>query len=113
MEKRKGKYVPGTEVRTYVQSRTDFHNSSSTLAGRYIPSKRLYTVEAFGHWPLFMYSDETKTWYENTTKYNVAISIINHGQSHPLTDTIKLPQDQMMVLYNYGPVALTKWRLTA
>ena len=112
MTTRKGKYVPVTEVRPYVQSRTDFTNSSQTLTGRYKPSRRLYIVESFGHWFLFMYSDETKTWYENTTKYNVATSI-DHSRSHPLTDTIELPHDQMMVLYNYGPAGLTKRRLTA
>ena len=112
MEKRKGKYVRGTEVRPYVQSRTDFTNSTWTLMGSYSPSKRLYTVNSYGHWHMFIYSDETKTWYECSDKYSRTTSK-HHSQAHPLTDTIELTQDQMRLLYTDGPVGLTKQRLTA
>jgi len=112
MEKRKGKYVRGTEVRPYVQSRTDFTNSTWSLMGSYSPSKRLYTVNSYGHFHMFIYSDETKTWYECSDKYSVTTSK-HQSQAHPHCDTIKLPHRLMRVLYNYGPVGLTKWRLAA
>ena len=112
MATRKGKYVRGTEVRPYVQSRTDFTNSTWTLMGSYSPSKRLYTVNSHGHWRMFIYSEQTKTWYECSDKYSRTTSK-HHTQAHPLTDTIKLPHRLMRMLYYYGPIALTKWRLTA
>jgi len=105
-------YVPGTRARRYVQHNLDFTNSSKSLAGTYIPSEQLYAVTSYDHWFLFIYSDITGQWYECSDKYSVTTSK-HHSQTHPLTDTIKLTQSQMTYLYRFGPMALTKYRLTA
>ena len=107
------KYVPGTRARQYVQRKLDFTNSIGSFWGYYSHRQRQYAVYSYGpHWPLFIYSHQTKTWYENADRYGTTTSK-HHGQAHPLTDTIKLPKEEMKLLDQHGPVALTKWRLTA
>ena len=106
-------YVPGTNVRPYVQQKVDFNNASGSLYGSYSHSKRQYTVYSYGpHWPLFIYSNITKQWYENTDRYGTTTSK-HHGQAHPHRDTIGLCCDDMKLLDQHGPVALTKHRLGA
>ena len=105
------RYVPGTCARQYVQQKLDFTNSSGSLWGYYRHSKRQYTVYSYNHsWPLFIYSDQTKTWYENTDKYSRTTSK-HHSQAHPLTDTIGLSRDDMHYIDGFGAIALTKRRL--
>lgn len=105
------RYVPTNECRAYVQQRLAFNNSSYTLWGTYMHSLRLYAVYSYRHsWPLFIYSDQTKTWYENTDKYSRTTST-HHSQAHPHCDTIGLSHDDMVLLNEQGPVVLTKRRL--
>ena len=105
------KYVPGDKCRAYVQHRLAFSNASGSLWGSYSHSLRQYAVYSYHHgWPLFIYSDQTKTWYENTDKYSRTTSK-HHSQAHPHCDTIGLSCDDMVLLDECGPVALTKRRL--
>lgn len=106
-------YIPGTNVRPYVQQKVNFTNSSGSLYGSYSYSLRQYAVYSYGpHWPLFIYSAITKTWYVNTDKHSRTTSK-HHSQAHPLTNTIGLCCADMELLDQHGPVALTKRRLTA
>lgn len=105
-------YVPGTNVRPYVQQKVDFTNSSGSLYGSYSHSKRQYTVYSYGpHWPLFIYSNVTGQWYENTDRYGTTTSK-HHGQSHPHCDTIGLSCDDMQYLEGFGAIALTRKRVS-
>ena len=107
------KYVPGTRARQYVQQKLNFTNSSGSFFAVHSYSLRQYAVYSYGpHWPLFIYSAITKTWYENADRYGRTTSK-HRMQAHPLTDTIELTQEQMKLLDQHGPVALTKQRLTA
>ena len=106
-------YVPGTRARQYVQQKVNFTNSSGSFYAVHSYSLRQYVVYSYGpHWPLFIYSAITKTWYENTDRYGTTTSK-HHGQAHPLTDTIGLCCADMKLLDQHGPMALTKHRLTA
>jgi len=108
------KYVLNTKVRLYVQQKLDFENSGGSFFGSYSHSKRQYAVYSYGpHWPLFIYSAITKTWYENTEGRYSRTTSKHHSQAHPLTNTIGLCCDDMKLLDQHGPVALTKQRLTA
>jgi len=107
-------YVPGTRARQYVQQKVNFTNSSGSFYATYSYSLRQYAVYSYGpHWPLFIYSEQTKTWYENTDGKHSRTTSKHHSQAHPLTNTIGLCCDDMKLLDQHGPVALTKWRLTA
>ena len=107
------KYVLNTKVRPYVQHKLDFENSGGSFFGSYSHSKRQYAVYSYGpHWPLFIYSNVTGRWYENTDRYGTTTSK-HHSQAHPHCDTIGLCCADMKLLDQHGPVALTKQRLGA
>lgn len=107
------KYVPGAKCRPYVQQKLHFNNASGSLWGSYNFSLRQYAVYSYRHsWPLFIYSHVTGQWYENTDKYSRTTSK-HHIQAHPHCDTIGLSRDEMELLDQHGPVALTKHRLGA
>lgn len=55
-------------ARKYVQTLTPFTNSNNQLFARWV-SPQLYVVFSYGdHWPLFIYSTDTKRWYANEDK---------------------------------------------
>jgi len=106
-------YVPGTRARQYVQQKVNFTNSRGSFYAIHSYRLRQYAVYSYGpHWPLFIYSNVTGRWYENTDRYGTTTSK-HHSQAHPHCDTIGLCCADMKLLDQHGPVALTKWRLTA
>ena len=73
-------------ARNYVRDRVPFTNSNNQLFARWA-SPQLYVVYSYGeHWPLFIYSTDTASWYGNEDRYSPTTSH-HRGYTHPHTKT--------------------------
>ena len=68
----------------YVRNGVPFKNSNGQLYGHWV-SPSLYVVYSYGpHWPLFIYSTDTRTWYANEDKASRTTSK-QYSQAFPYT----------------------------
>lgn len=82
------------EARNYVINGVPFTNSNGQLFGRW-ETPSLYVVYSYGeHWPLFIWSERTETWYENEDKYSVTTSR-HHTHAHPHRETERISRAKM------------------
>ena len=72
--------------RDYVTARTPFTNSNGQLYAHWV-SPSIYVVYSYGpHWPLFIYSTDTRTWYANEDRASRTTSK-HYSYAHPLPAT--------------------------
>jgi hypothetical protein len=82
--------ISGRESRPYVQERQPFTNHNKQLYGEWA-SPHLYVVYSYGpHWPLFIWSEDTRHWYANADKASRTTSK-HYGMAHPLQGTRQRP----------------------
>ena len=84
----KPKRTTGQGARSYVQAQQPFTNSNDQLYGQW-ETPQIYVVYSYGdHWPLFMWNDVLKLWFENEEKYSATTSK-HRSSTHPHTPTEK------------------------
>lgn len=72
--------------RKYVATLVPFRNSNGQLFARWV-SPQLYVVFSYGeHWPLFLWSADTRRWYANEDKASSTTSR-HYTYAHPLPAT--------------------------
>lgn len=82
------------KARSLVQSRTPFKGSNTFAEW---DGKR-FVVYSYGkHWPLFVWCEVAKCWYENSDKYSRTTSK-HRMQLHPLADTVKRSRNNLYSL---------------
>ena len=71
------------QARDYVRNGIPFRNSNGQLFARW-ESPTIYVVYSYGeHWPLFIYSTDTRAWYANEDKASPTTSS-HFTYAHPL-----------------------------
>jgi len=74
------------KCRTLVQERKPFKNSNGQLYGKW-ETPSLYVVYSYGeHWPLFLWTGRTDTWYQNEDKFSPTTSH-HRTYAHPHEET--------------------------
>ena len=108
----------------YVNTLTEFkaNNLSGEIIGtnKYLITNKLYVVKSYGYYPVFIYSYQTKNWYETDDRYSVSTAkqmtqvrptgaqVIKHAHMEAL---IKQPQNEVKIIGG-ASVSLSKYEET-
>jgi len=92
------------KCRIHVQNRVEFkaNNIFSEHRSTYFNREMLYIVYSYGHhYPMFVYHEGSRTWFENVDRYSVSTSK-HRSQAHPLCPTHKITTQHMRDLISHG-----------
>tara|TARA_R100001230_G_C5502564_1_gene46035 strand:+ start:92 stop:469 length:378 start_codon:yes stop_codon:yes gene_type:complete len=108
----------------YVNTLTEFkaNNLSGEIIGtnKYLITNKLYVVKSYGYYPIFIYSYQTKNWYETEDRYSVSTAkqmtqvrptgaqVIKHAYMEAI---IKQPQNEVKIVGG-ASVSLSKYEET-
>lgn len=74
-------------ARKCVQTLMPFRNSNNQLFGKWVNAST-YAVYSYGaHWPLFIWDDRARAWYENEEKTSLTTTR-HRSYAHPLRETL-------------------------
>jgi hypothetical protein len=105
------KKIANRDARYYVQRCIPFEGSNLFSFTHFLPGETLYAVYSYGtHWPLFIWSDEAKTWFENEERHSITTSK-HRSQCHPHCPTVPLSNQLMRKLIDAGYKAIVKERI--
>jgi hypothetical protein len=121
------KRITNSQIGAHVMRREEFNNSTHTgRDGRNYPDgtvfarwrnvvevERQYMVWSFGeHWPLYVYSELTNTWFGNATKYCSPTTNRHSSLAHPSGVEIKwVPVDELKVIATKGVIGAIQQKL--
>ena len=108
----------------YVNTLTEFkaNNLSGEIIGtnKYLITNKLYVVKSYGYYPIFIYSYQTKNWYETEDRYSVSTAkqmtqvrpTGAQGIKHAYMEAIiKQPQNEVKIVGG-ASVSLSKYEET-
>ena len=94
--------------------------SNKNGTNKYLITNKLYVVKSYGYYPVFIYSYQTKNWYETEDRYSVSTAkqmtqvrptgaqVIKHAHMEAL---IKQPQNEVKIIGG-ASVSLSKYEET-
>lgn len=87
--------IANRNARVHVQNLEEFQGNNLYAGWR---DEKWYIVFSYGtHWPMFAFDRETKTWFENISRYSCTTSK-HRTQAHPHIETVGLPVEALKEL---------------
>ncbi len=101
------KKISNYQMREYTTHRKTFRTNNETVYARYESrsntDKDLYVVYSYGeHFPMYVYDDETHSWFGNEDKYSTTTSKHQTLAKPDTDDMTMLPTDALVDMVALG-----------